>query len=76
MSIDSEEPVVGVHSAVVSRVVDEQWSRGSLFGAAVRWPLPRKISLASAAFFAHLAAWVPETAQPGNWQCCNLAEAL
>lgn len=71
-SEETKETIVGARCAVVSPE-DELLSRGSVVGAAARWSLPRKISVASAALFAQVASWRTETAEAGNWQCCNLA---
>lgn len=56
-------------------------SRRSLLTTMSLWSLPRKVSLASAALFAGIAArgTPPALADPGpgytNWLCCNLGNA-
>ena len=73
MTTDSEQSSAGPDSAELCTPTDELLSRGSLFASVARWSLPRKISLASAAVFAQMAAWGAATAEAGNWNCCNLA---
>jgi hypothetical protein len=48
-------------------------TRRSLLGATSLWSFRRKLTLASAALFASIAARGPASASAGNVACCNLA---
>jgi hypothetical protein len=53
--------------------VEEAMSRRSLIRAGRLWALPRRLTLASAALFAGVAARGPASASGSNYACCTLA---
>jgi hypothetical protein len=68
----SSDNHVGAASMMESEATLE---RSSLLGKIAPWSLPRKLSWASAALFAGIAARGTESAYASfhNWNCCSLA---